>query len=143
MVTTIVVGVDCSDHAKRAVDWCAAHAGALDAEVVAVHVIYAPVYIGDGAPHIWMNPPTPEQRKELRARAEGEWCKALVDAGVPFRVVLMDGEPAEALMQAARSENAALVVTGKRGLGGFKELLLGSTSHHLSHHLDRPLVIVP
>ena len=39
--------------------------------------------------------------------------------------------------------DADLVVTGKRGRGGFAELLLGSTSHVLSHHLDRPLVIVP
>lgn len=31
----------------------------------------------------------------------------------------------------------------RRGRGGFGKLLLGSTSHHLSHHLDRPLVIVP
>ena len=46
-------------------------------------------------------------------------------------------------MQAAKTEKADLVVTGKRGRGGFAELILGSTSHVLSHHLDRPLVIVP
>jgi nucleotide-binding universal stress UspA family protein len=46
-------------------------------------------------------------------------------------------------MQAARSEGAELVVTGRHGRGGFAELVLGSTSHELSHHLDRPLVIVP
>jgi nucleotide-binding universal stress UspA family protein len=57
--------------------------------------------------------------------------------------LVVDGEPAPALMEAARTEGAALVVTGRRGHGGFKALLLGSTSHHLSHHLDRPLVIVP
>ena len=31
----------------------------------------------------------------------------------------------------------------RRGRGGFAELLLGSTSHQLTHHVDRPLVIVP
>ncbi len=143
MRTKIVVGIDGSDHAKRAVDWCAAHAGAFDAEVVAVHVIDTPAYLGGRTPYVWMSFPTPEQREEWRDLAEREWCKPLADAGAPFRVVLMDGEPAAALIQAASNEDAALVVTGRRGLGGFKELLLGSTTHHLSHHLDRPLVIVP
>ena len=62
---------------------------------------------------------------------------------MPFRVVLKDSDPALAIMQAAKSEDADLVVTGRRGRGGFAELVLGSTSHVLTHHLDRPLVIVP
>ena len=72
-----------------------------------------------------------------------DWSKPLADAGVPFRVTLVDGDPTTALIEAARSEDASFVVTGRRGLSGFKELVLGSTSHNLSHHLDRPLVIVP
>jgi nucleotide-binding universal stress UspA family protein len=47
------------------------------------------------------------------------------------------------LIEIARTEGAELVVTGRRGRGGFAELLLGSTSHQLTHHVDRPLVIVP
>jgi nucleotide-binding universal stress UspA family protein len=46
-------------------------------------------------------------------------------------------------MEFARKANADLIVTGRRGRGGFTELLLGSTSHALTHHADRPLVIVP
>jgi nucleotide-binding universal stress UspA family protein len=143
MKSTILVGVDGSDHAQRAVEWCAAHAAAFDADVVAVHVIDTPVQLGGAAPYVWVNAPTPQQRHDLADRAEREWCKPFADAGVPFRVVLMDGRPAESIMQAAHTEDAALVVTGRRGLGGFKEMLLGSTSHQLSHLLDRPLVIVP
>jgi nucleotide-binding universal stress UspA family protein len=92
---------------------------------------------------VWLHAPTQQERDELADTAERVWCKPLADAGVSFRVTLMDGEPAAMLMQAARSADADVVVTGRRGLGGFKELVLGSTSHHLSHHLDRPLVIVP
>jgi nucleotide-binding universal stress UspA family protein len=137
----MLVGVDGSDHSMRAVQWCAAHAAALDAEVIAVHVIDAIVYIGDSK--LPMPPLSPQEREEVRRLVMSDWCKPLADAAVPYRVLLMDGNPALALMQAAEHEDAALVVTGRRGRGGFAELILGSTSHQLTHHLDRPLVVVP
>jgi nucleotide-binding universal stress UspA family protein len=143
MSATIVVGVDGSEHARRAVEWCAKHARSLGADVVAVHVIETLAYFGGRPPYVWLNDPSTKERESLQDHVEREWCKPLADAGAPFRVVVMDGHPATGLMDTARAEDAMLVVTGRRGLGGFKELLLGSTSHHLSHHIDRPLVIVP
>jgi nucleotide-binding universal stress UspA family protein len=41
------------------------------------------------------------------------------------------------------SAHADMVVCGRRGRGGVAEMLLGSTSHELSHHVRVPLVIVP
>ena len=143
MSAKILVGVDGSEHAQRAVAWCAAHAVGLDAEVIVVHALEVASYVGYGPPYVWLTGPTPEQREAARDVATREWCKPLADAGVAHRVVILDGDAAGALLETARSENVDLVVTGRRGLGGFKELVLGSTSHHLSHHLDRPLVIVP
>ena len=142
----IIAGVDGSEQSIRAVQWCAAHAAEFDAEVVAVHVINSPVYLGNSElpiPPSAQREESPPQRKELRDLVTRDWCKPLADAGVSYRVVLMDGIPSVALVQAAQTENAELVVTGRRGRGGFAELLLGSTSHQLTHHLDRPLVIVP
>jgi nucleotide-binding universal stress UspA family protein len=143
MSARIVIGVDGSDPSRRAVDWCTAHARAFDAEIVAVHAVEVPTYVGVGPPYIWLTSASPEQREAWRDLAERDWCKPLADAGVTFRVVVRDGDPASVLMEAAEDEDAALVVVGRRGRGGFKKLLLGSTSHHLSHHLDRPIVIVP
>jgi nucleotide-binding universal stress UspA family protein len=40
----IIVGVDGSPSSARAVEWCAAHAAALQAEVVAVDSIQMPLY---------------------------------------------------------------------------------------------------
>jgi nucleotide-binding universal stress UspA family protein len=125
----------------RAVQWCATHAAGFDAEVVAVHVIEAVVYIGDS--NLPMPPLSASQHEEIQELVTHDWCKPLADAGVPYRVLLMDGSPALAIIQAAQTENAELVVTGRRGRGGFAALLLGSTSNQLTHHLDRPLVIVP
>ena len=140
----IVAGVDGSEPANRAVAWCAKLAGALDAEVVVVHAIDMPVYrsvAGLRLPEL--SSPSPEYRAELSEHVTNVWCAALATANVSYRVAVMDGDPAFAIMKAAKTEQADLVVTGRRGRGGFAELVLGSTSYTLTHHLDRPLVIVP
>jgi nucleotide-binding universal stress UspA family protein len=147
VVMRIIVGVDGSEPAQRAVAWCATYAGKLDAEVVALYALDFPVTTESGfgfAPiPVPIPAPTAAERAHLHEVIERDWCAALTTAGVKFRVVVAEGEAASAIIAAADHERADLVVTGRRGRGGFAELLLGSTSHHLSHHLDRPLVIVP
>ncbi|MGO4957691.1 universal stress protein [Luteococcus sp. Sow4_B9] len=56
-------------------------------------------------------------------------------------VLLEDSEPALALVQATR--DAAVVVTGTRGLGAVKAMALGSVSRHLISHARGPVVVVP
>lgn len=141
MRTTIVVGIDGSEPSQRAVEWCATYAPALDAEIVAVHAVDFPAYAAIGpypVPEL-----TDEQRGDLRDVAALEWCKPLADAGVRHRILLVDGSPVHAISETAKAEDAVMVVTGRRGRGGFAELVLGSTSHQLTHHLDRPHLIVP
>ena len=139
----IVVGVDGSASSARAVEWCAAHAPGLGAEVVAVNSIEIPVYAASGFGSVPLPVPSEPDRDELRDLIQRDWCAPLAKAKVPFRVIVTEGPPAPAIIDAADREGADLVVTGRRGRGGFAELLLGSTSHQLSHHVDRPLVIVP
>jgi nucleotide-binding universal stress UspA family protein len=139
----IVVGVDASDPSSRAVDWCARHAASLDAEVIAVHAIDLAVIVTP-VPAVVPLPQFSEiNRDQLREMVTTKWCAALAKAGVPFRVVLSDNGAAVAIMETARQEDAELVVTGRRGRGGFAELVLGSTTYALTHHLQRPLLIIP
>ncbi|MFD6446407.1 universal stress protein [Promicromonospora sp. NPDC060204] len=56
------------------------------------------------------------------------------------RVVAPDG-PTAALLD--RAEGARLVVVGSRGRGGFRGLLLGSTSQALIYHAPCPVAVVP
>jgi nucleotide-binding universal stress UspA family protein len=138
----IVVGTDGSDASLRAVAWCAKYAGRLGAEVIAVHAIELPVY--PSATGLFPAPAySPEDHDKLRRVLEEQWCGALASAKVAFRSVLAEGYPANLIRETAEAEDADLVVVGRRGLGGFKELVLGSVSHQLSHHVDRPLVIIP
>jgi len=137
----IVIGTDGSVYSHRALDWCAEFAARLGAEVVVVHALEMPVYTG--AFGYVAAPYTLDDREAMHDLVVEKWCDPLARAQVPFEARLIDGAAVPALLNTARDEDADLVVVGRRGLGGFAELLLGSTSHQLSQHLGRPLLIVP
>jgi nucleotide-binding universal stress UspA family protein len=64
------------------------------------------------------------------------------DPVVAHELVIMEGDARECLPKAAKEKGAALMVVGTHGHGSLKEVLLGSTAQHLSHHAGVPIVIV-
>lgn len=121
----ILVGVDGSEASLDALAWSADIARRAQVELVVVRVLRDP----DGA---------------QRERGEVERWLAAGAGEVPgARVVLVGGDPAAGLLEASRRESAELLVAGGRGAGGFAGLHLGSVAHHLVHHTDVPLAIVP
>ncbi len=138
----ILVGVDGSEPSSRAVNWCATYAKALEAEVVVVHAIDIPILVAPMNSHVPMSTFSEVDREGVKELVVG-WCAPLDEAGIAYRIELKDGDPAFAIMQVAKAEDADLVVTGRRGRGGFAELVMGSNSYTLTHHLNRPLLILP
>ena len=63
-----------------------------------------------------------------------------VAPSVHCEAVVLNGQPAEALLGV--SEDADLVVVGSRGRGGFKRLMLGSVSDQVVHHAVCPVLVV-
>lgn len=59
------------------------------------------------------------------------------------RTEVREGQPAHALVQAAEDLDADLLVLGRRGLGGFPSLPIGSTAHVVAATTLRPVVVVP
>lgn len=108
-----------------------------------MHAIDMPVYLSTVETSLPISPPSLEYRAELSEYVTTVWCAPLAKANVSYRVLVVDENPAPTIINAAKTEQADLVVTGRRGSGGFAELVLGGICYTLVHHLDRPLVIVP
>ena len=144
----LVVAVDGSKGSREALLWTARLARVMSAEVVAIHAVQRPAYVAASMP--WAFGPSleawDEQWREwvdqVRYQLIDTWCRPLRDAGVDYRAVVMEGGAYE-LLSYVRKAGGDFLVVGRRGRGGFRELLLGSFSHQLVHHSPIPVLVVP
>lgn len=137
-IARIVVGTDGSENATLALQWAIDIALTVDAEIVAVHSMGLLLHPSPGE-----TVPSYGHGDEIANELENLWCGPLRKAGVRYRSIFLEGNPVSGLLQTAKEVNADLIVVGSRGHGGFPELRLGSTSHQLLEHADRPVTVVP
>jgi nucleotide-binding universal stress UspA family protein len=138
MIQTIVVGVDGTEGGRRALEWTAARARELHADVIAVFAM------PPASEFVMSIPPLPADAvHDLRGHFEHEWCRPLRDADVPYRSYVVEESAAHALVRFAEREGADLVVLGAHGHGGIADRLLGSVSYAVSHAAPCPVVIIP
>ena len=138
-IRTIIVGVDASDQAAAALRWAAEEAETGD-RIDAVHAWNLNEIAGLEAPHL--NPATFEVGA---TKLLHEMVDAAIDqdraAELDIVYSPVHGHPAEELIE--RSASADLLVVGRRGHGGFKQMLLGSVSRDVVQHAHCPVVVVP
>jgi nucleotide-binding universal stress UspA family protein len=138
----IVVGLDGSSNAEKALVWTIALARVLGAEVIPVYalerpfVAYYPLAV---APPVEL---LQGWQEEVRNIVEDEWCRPLKESGLPYRPVVEEGRPATVIAQVAEREGAGLVVVGRRGRGMVARLMLGSVSHELTTNCTVPVTVV-
>jgi nucleotide-binding universal stress UspA family protein len=82
--------------------------------------------------------PHAEECERVLVESLAGWQETYPDVAVE-RVIVGD-RPRTALLE--WSGRAQLVVVGSRGRGGFRRLLLGSTSQALLHHAECPVLVV-
>ncbi|MDM7324303.1 MAG: universal stress protein [Thermus sp.] len=136
MFKVILLAYEGSDHAKRAAQVAKAEAQAHRARLLVVHV-YEPIpdYLGE--------PFFQEALKRRLERAEKVLAEALELTGAPKEdALLLEGRPAEAILEAAVAEKADLIVMGTRGLGALGSLFLGSQSQKVVAEAPCPVLLV-
>lgn len=136
-MSRIVVGIDGSEHARRALGWAVDEARLRGADLVLVHAL----------PHReMMLYPAVRVRasdEELQSGAQQVIDEALASVdtdGLEVERLVDASNPAKLLCEAA--ESAEMVVVGARGLGGFRGLLMGSVSQQVALHATTPVLVV-
>jgi nucleotide-binding universal stress UspA family protein len=144
MFSSIVVGTDGSDTARKAVRAAVDLASTVGATLDIVSA-YEPV-------------PAQRLRQEARqAPADLQWTitpredveATLADAaeqlegtGVAVQTFAREGDPADAILDVAEERGADLIVVGNKGMTGAKRFLLGSVPNKVSHHAPCSVLII-
>ena len=148
----ILVPIDGSEQADKALDFGLDLAKKYSAEVEILHVIppiMVPVMpyptIGEttALPPDWLD----EYYKKAKEESHKMLSEALKSAkvkgeGLKITSKLGDGRPSDVIVAESESENFDLIVMGSRGLGGIKEFILGSVSNQVVHESKKPVLIV-
>ncbi len=134
-VTRVMVGTDRSETAERAVSWAASFASRFDAELHVVQVV------------VPTNPADTEfgaaDATRARAAADGLEIYATEIAGPHGRAhVVIDDDPAMAIVHAVEEHDIDVLVVGNAGMAGRKEFLLGNVPNRISHNARCTVIIV-
>lgn len=132
----VLVGVDGSDHSRRALDWAV---GEAVSRSIPLHLLY----VLETGVTVWspMAAVVPTELDDQRWVLESALKR--VHAIAPHLAVtaeMTSGPASVALVQAA--VEADTVVVGARGRGVVASILLGSTSLHVVNHASCPVVVV-
>ena len=68
--------------------------------------------------------------------------KLLGQTSIEVDEELLEGPAAEAILSAAATRNADLIVMGSRGMGSLKGIVFGSVSTKISHYAPCPVMVV-
>ena len=139
MFNHILLGVDGSERALHAAETAADLARSMKSGILRIVVAYDPVpsYLGE-----------PNMQAAISARmkeAETILKKAKDAVGeIPGEIhtEILEGPPAEAIIDVAKTRKSDLIVMGSRGLGRLSGALIGSQSQKVVQHAPCPVLIV-
>lgn len=141
MFKKILVAYDGSDHAARALDIGIDLAKRYEAKLDIVEVVDTAALLGMGVAPI---PGEVIQQVYNKAKSDIDNAKAKAqNQGVKdVEGVVLEGDPATAILEYAGKNGVDLIVTGSRGLSTFKRIILGSVSTKLVQEAKIPVLVV-
>jgi nucleotide-binding universal stress UspA family protein len=111
-----------------------------EAKITALYVIEDP-------PSLYIY--SPKIMEKVRADYESAYTKILERSkemanrsGINIHTVLVEGDPASKIIGYSEMEKIDIIIIGSRGMGKFKELILGSVSNKVLHHAKCSVMLV-
>jgi len=140
LFTNILVPTDGSDNSYRALDAALLLSEKLGSNITVIHVMEeVPIT------HIGSEKMLNELLKAYKKENQDILLKCTEIAnqkGLTIKTLLLQGNPASAILDYNKKEKFDLVIMGSRGLGKFKELILGSVSSKIMHHSPCAVLLI-
>jgi len=139
MFTRILLAVDGSEHALHAAKMAGDLARTLNSEKLRIVVAFNPIpsYLGE---------PNRQTAIDARLQEANQILQTSLEAvgKIPGEIhtELIEGSPAEAIIDVAKTRQSEVIVIGSRGMSTLGGLLLGSTGQKVVSHAPCPVLIV-
>lgn len=141
-IRKILVPTDFSQNSLRALDYAVGLAERYAAEIVVVHVLELPIYpamsFGSGSISL------PALQEEMREAVNAQLARVMEEHLADTRAtsILREGTAFVEIIEAAREQNADMIVLGTQGNSAFKQLLLGSTAERVVRKAPCPVLTI-
>lgn len=147
----VLIPFDGSHASERALGWAALVARGTSSELIVVVAFEPPLTVrGRGATYV------EEVRDQLLTEAQALAAEAvtlLVGRGIAARAIVVQGDPARAILDTADDEDCGLIALGRQGLtaevrgvtgamGRFREMLTGGVSDKVIRYATVPVLVV-
>ena len=140
MFTNILVPIDGSDNSYRALDAALLLSEKLGSNISVIHVMEEVPITHIGSEKI-LNELLEAYKKENQDILLK--CSEIANQkGLTIKTFLLQGNPASVILDYNKKEKFDLVIMGSRGLGKFKELILGSVSSKIVHHSSCAVLLI-
>jgi universal stress protein A len=138
---SLLVPIDFSDHSRAALELAIDLARETGGRIHLLHAYEVPLGTippyGVAVPEALLS-----QVRDAAARRIEKAAKKVRDAQIECETHLLHASPAEAIVEAARTLQADLVVISTRGLTGLKHVLLGSVAERTVRTAPCPVLTV-
>jgi len=142
MFKNILLPVDGSEHALKAVDTGIELAAKLGATVFGIHVLPPLSTVSFMSELLQHKPCYSEAAKERAQAFLDEVAKRADEAHVPFETeIACDLRPYVAIVAAAAKHHCDLIVMRSRGSEGLERVLLGSVPHKVMLSCNTPVLV--
>jgi nucleotide-binding universal stress UspA family protein len=139
MLSKLLVPVDGSENSLRALDHAIYLAKKTGANITAMNVIENPPTVYVESQNL-LNDLLAKFREESANNLDK--CKQIAEKNdVKIETVMGEGDAASTIVGYAQKGDFDTLIIGRRGLGRFKEMMLGSISNKVLHHAKCTVMI--
>ncbi|MCE8015869.1 universal stress protein [Halomonas sp. MCCC 1A17488] len=145
MYQSILVPVDGSEGAKKALDVACQLASQAD---TTLHILHIPEELSHETTLVWgigaiAIEASRQEREEIGRQVVDKAAEAARAKGIQhIETVVGQGDPARTIVSEARRRGVEAIVMGSRGLSDLRGLVVGSVSHKVSHVAECTVITV-